>query len=333
MAALSLPHPLPTRHACEVPSVLQALCEKLQAFQRGSRLLRPSQGGSRPSTHSGICQLRPGPHLRTHQRLLQTLSALTSVCCTPSFPRPSARLCPPVRFPLCVFLLSLETAGGHAGLLAPVPPKVPRSVVAGPGADLGGPRDPSPGASRPRGQAGPRRPAERSLLLLCDPRDGWALPASRCAERGQMREPLGRALSAVLKEARPPPAPHDLPPHLPRSRALRPPHPRLSLGGSLGQLRPELQSCLEAEDSPQAGAPPCSSCSFPLADSRKHRPGRRPSGPSRPPVQAPAEALTPGTALLNCCFGPEELSALVASPTCNAPRSQAAATSHSPGAA
>ena len=39
------------------------------------------------------------------------------------------------------------------------------------------------------------------------PREGSALPASLCAQRGQTREPLGRALSAVLKEAlgRPPP--------------------------------------------------------------------------------------------------------------------------------
>ncbi|CAI9175022.1 unnamed protein product [Rangifer tarandus platyrhynchus] len=99
-----------------------------------------------------------------------------------------------------------------------------------PGADLGRPRDPSPGASRSRGQAGPKRPGERSFLLLCDPRDGWALPASRCAERGQTREPLGLALSAVLKEARPRTSPDRacrpqllLPALPPRPAARRPP--------------------------------------------------------------------------------------------------------------
>lgn len=154
MAALSLPHPLPTRRACEVPSVLQALCEKLQTFQRGSRLLRPSQGGSRPSTHSGVCQLRPGPRLRPHQKPLQTLSALTLVCCTPSFPRPSARLCPPVRFPLCVFLPGLETAGGHAGLLPLVSLKVQRPAVAG---ARGRSRSPSRSVSRSIAASGPGR--------------------------------------------------------------------------------------------------------------------------------------------------------------------------------
>ena len=77
----------------------------------------------------------------------------------------------------------------------------------GPGADLGRPRDPFPGASRPRDQAGPKRPGQRSFLLLCAPGEGWALPVSWCAERGQTSEPLGQALSAVLKEARPPTSP------------------------------------------------------------------------------------------------------------------------------
>ena len=67
----------------------------------------------------------------------------------------------------------------------------------GPGADLGRPRDPFPGASRPRGQAGPKRPGQRSFLLLCACGEGWALPVSRCAERGQTSEPLGQALSAA----------------------------------------------------------------------------------------------------------------------------------------
>ena len=217
----------------------------------------------------------------------------------------------------------------------------------GPGADLGRPRDPFPGASRPRGQTGPKRPGQRSFLFLCEPREGWALPVSRCAELGQTSKPPGRALSAVLKEARPPTSPdcacrprlllsalpHIPAPAAPPSQVPGPsarPTPRPSLGSSLGQLRPELQSCPEAEDSPQAGAPPYSSCSFPLAASGKHRPGGRPSELHRPPVQARAEALVPGTALFNGCFWPEELSALTTSPACNAPRSQAAATSHPP---
>ncbi|KAM7238318.1 hypothetical protein CapIbe_009838 [Capra ibex] len=146
----------------------------------------------------------------------------------------------------------------------------------GPGADLGRPRDPFPGASRPRGQTGPKRPGQRSFLFLCEPREGWALPVSRCAELGQTSKPLGRALSAVLKEARPPTSPdcacrprlllsalpHIPAPAAPPSQVPGPsarPTPRPSLGSSLGQLRPELQSCPEAEDSPQAGAPPYSS--------------------------------------------------------------------------
>ena len=147
MAALSLPHPLPTRHACEVPSVLQALCEKLRALQRGSRLPRPSQGGSRPSTHSGVCQLRPGSHLRTHQRPPQTLSALPLVCCTPSFPRPSARLCPSV--PLSPLGLPAQSGDCRrpCGALTPGPAE---------GAEAGGcqgPQAPGPSCSEKCAQA------------------------------------------------------------------------------------------------------------------------------------------------------------------------------------
>lgn len=185
MAALSLPHHLTTRHACEVPSVLQALCEKLRALQRGSRLPRPSQGGSRPSTHSGVCQLRPGSHLRTHQRPPQTLSALPLVCCTPSLPRPSARLCPSVLLPVWVFLPSLETAGGHAGLLPLVRPKVQRPVVAGAG---GRSWSPSRSVSRSIEASGPDRThAARAAL--------FPLPLRAPGRLGPPRVPLRGAWS------------------------------------------------------------------------------------------------------------------------------------------
>ena len=198
MAALSLPHPLPTRHACEVPSVLQALCEKLRALQRGSRLPRPSQGGSRPSTHSGVCQLRPGSHLRTHQRPPPTLSALPLVCCTPSFPRPSARLCPSV--PLSPLGLPAQSGDCRrpCGALTPGPAEgAEAGGCGGPGPisvaleirfqehrGLGARPDPrGPGSalsfsSAPVGKAGPSPcPGARSVVRQVS---RWARRCPRC---------------------------------------------------------------------------------------------------------------------------------------------------------
>lgn len=152
------------------------------------------------------------------------------MCCTHSF-LPS--LCLPL--PTLLFFPSGSSCPGWrlraGGALTPSPAEGAES------GGCGGPRPISVALEirfqqhRGRGaRPGPSGAGQRSFLLLCDPRprrEGLALPASLCVQSGQTQEPLGRALSAVLKEARsrPPPPPPPAAP-LPRSPVSRPAPPR-----------------------------------------------------------------------------------------------------------
>lgn len=108
-------HPLPTRNAYEVPSVLGALRKKPRTLERRSRLPEPSQGAPGPLPTQGSASL-PSPHpgscLMSCQRSPQTLSLSALGVLHPFLPAvPLFASADPAVFPLRVFLPRLEAAG------------------------------------------------------------------------------------------------------------------------------------------------------------------------------------------------------------------------------
>lgn len=296
---------------------------KPRALKRGFRLPKTSHGAPGPLPTAGsVSQVFPDPF------------PPCPGCAAPSFPLSLPSPLPPLPFSPSGSSCPGWRLRGTRGLLPRVPRKVQTAAAAGaPG------RSRSPASSVSSsiaaagpGRAGPKWHGQRSSLLLCDPREGSALPealgaseprASGSALRGQRREPLCPALSAVLMEARgcpPPPrptppaarAPRGRRPHVPPPAAPSPaPRPHAWAGGA-SRLRPELPMLGIRPKRVFHPAAPAPSRSRPPA---RAAPRLQVLWPQWPPAQASAEARAPGAARFNCCFRPKKLSALHPQPT------------------